>query len=154
MPDSAYTFDTVAAFVGRELGVSDWITVDQPMIDAFAEVTGDRQWIHIDAERAAREAPGRTTIAHGLLTLSLLPALRNQTGVIPEGTGRSINYGYDKIRFLAPVPPGSRIRARIDLTEASPRGEGLLISTRNTVEIQGEEKPALIADSLTLLLPV
>ena len=149
----AYTFDTVAAFVGQELGVSDWITVDQPMIDAFAEVTGDHQWIHVDPERAVREAPTGTTIAHGLLTLSLLPAMRNRTGVIPEGTGRSINYGYDKIRFLAPVPPDSRIRARIALTEATPRGEGMLVTTRNTVEIEDNERPAMIADSLTLLLP-
>ncbi|NNF57668.1 MAG: MaoC family dehydratase [Rhodothermaceae bacterium] len=153
MPDAAYTFATVAAFVGHELGVSDWITVDQPMINAFAEVTGDQQWIHVDTDRAAREAPGGTTIAHGLLTLSLLPRMRNQTGVIPEGTGRSINYGYDKIRFLAPVPPGSRIRARIELTDAVARGDGFLVTTRNTVEIGGEEKPAMIVDSLTLLLP-
>lgn len=149
----AYTFATVADFVGQELGVSDWITVDQPMIDAFAEITGDHQWIHTDPDRAAREAPTGSTIAHGLLTLSLLPAMRNQTGVIPGGTGRSINYGYDKIRFLTPVPPGSRIRTRIALTEATPRGDGILLNTKNTVEIDGHERPALVADSLTLLLP-
>ncbi len=152
MPSSPYAFATVANFVGQEIGVSDWVTVDQAMIDAFAELTGDRQWIHIDAERAAREAPTGSTIAHGLLTLSLLPGMRDQIGVIPPGTGRSINYGYDKIRFLTPVTPGSRIRTRIGLSSVTPRGDGLLIDTRNTVEIEGEQKPALIADALTLLL--
>ena len=152
MPSDSYTFSTVADFVGQEIGVSDWMTVDQPMIDAFAELTGDRQWIHIDTERAEREAPTGTTIAHGLLTLSLLPMMRNEIGVIPAGTGRSINYGYDKIRFLAPVRPGARIRTRITLSAVTPRGDGFLIDARNTVEIEGQEKPAMIADSLTLLL--
>ncbi len=152
MPSTIYSFATVADFVGQEIGVSDWMTVDQPMIDAFAELTNDRQWIHINAERAAREAPTGSTIAHGLLTLSLLPGMRNEIGVIPKGTGRSINYGYDKIRFLAPVKPGDRIRTRIELSSVAPRGDGFLIDTRNTVEIDGETKPAMVADSLTLLV--
>ncbi len=153
MPSDSYTLAAVADFVGQEIGVSDWMTVDQPMIDAFAELTGDRQWIHIDVERAAREAPAGSTIAHGLLTLSLLPMMRGEIGVIPEGTGRSINYGYDKIRFLSPTKPGARIRTRVILSAVTTRGEGFLIDTRNTVEIEGEDKPAMIADSLTLLLP-
>ena len=153
MSFDSYFFTTVSDFVGEELGVSGWIIVDQPMIDAFAELTGDRQWIHIDTERASREAAGGTTIAHGLLTLSLLPMMRNEIGVIPKGTGRSINYGYDKIRFLAPVKPGSRIRVRIELSTVTPRGDGFLIDTHKVVEIDGAEKPAMIADSLTLLLP-
>ena len=152
MPSDSYTFATVADFVGKELGVSGWMTVGQPMIDAFAELTGDRQWIHVDAERAAREAPTGSTIAHGLLTLSLLPAMRSEIGVVPNGTGRSINYGYDKIRFLAPVRPGARIRTRVTLSAVTPRGDGFLIDTRNAVEIEGEDKPAMIADSLTLLI--
>lgn len=153
MPSNSYAFATVSDFVGQELGVSRWMAVDQEMIDAFAELTGDRQWIHIDLERAATEAPTGTTIAHGLLTLSLLPMMRNEVGVIPNGTGRSINYGYDKIRFLSPVKPGDRIRTRIVLTSVVPRGDGLLIDTRNAVEIENNERPAMIADSLTLLLP-
>ncbi|MCH7976811.1 MAG: MaoC family dehydratase [Bacteroidetes bacterium] len=152
MPSDSYSFANVADFVGQEIGVSGWISVDQPMIDAFAELTGDRQWIHIDTDRAAREAPTGTTIAHGLLTLSLLPMMRNEIGVIPNGTERSINYGYNKIRFLAPVKPGARIRTRITLSAVTPRGAGFLIDTRNTVEIEGEDKPAMIADSLTLLV--
>ena len=152
MPSASYSFSTVAEFVGQEIGVSDWMTVDQPMIDAFAELTGDRQWIHIDTERAVAEAPTGTTIAHGLLTLSLLPMMRNEIGVIPNGTGRSIHYGYDKIRFLAPVTPGARIRTRVTLSAVTPRSNGFLIDTRNAVEIEGEDKPAMIADSLTLLL--
>ena len=153
MPSDSYSFSTVADFVGQEIGVSDWMTIDQSMIDAFADLTGDRQWIHNDTERAAREAPTGSTIAHGLLTLSLLSMMRNEIGVIPAGTGRSINYGYDKIRFLAPVKPGACIRTRITLAAVTPRGDGFLINTRNAVEIEGEEKPAMIADSLTLLMP-
>ena len=152
MPSASYSFSTVAEFVGQEIGVSDWMTVDQPMIDAFAELTGDRQWIHIDVKRATHEAPTGSTIAHGLLTLSLLPMMRNEIGVIPNGTGRSINYGYDKIRFLAPVTPGARIRTRVTLSAVTPRSNGFLIDTRNAVEMEGEDKPAMIADSLTLLL--
>ncbi len=153
MPSDNYTFSTVTAFVEQVLGVSEWMTINQAMIDAFAELTNDRQWIHIDVERAAEEAPTGTTIAHGLLTLSLLPGMRNEIGVIPKGTGRSINYGYDKIRFLAPVKPGDRIRTRIVLTSVVPRGDGILIDTRNTVEIENNDRPAMVADSLTLLLP-
>ncbi len=147
------TLATIADAVGQELGVSDWVTVDQPMIDAFAELTGDRQWIHTDPARAAREAPTGTTIAHGLLTLSLLPAMRNAVGVIPEDAGRAINYGYDRVRFLAPVPPGSRLRTRVVLAAAEERGQGWLITTQNTVEVAGGVKPAMVADALTLLLP-
>ena len=151
MPD--YTLDRIADFIGCELGVSDWLTVGQDRIDAFAEVTGDHQWIHTDIERAAREAPGGTTIAHGLLTLSLLPTMRANLGLVPEGVGRALNYGYDRIRFLAPVPPGARLRTHTLLTAAEPKGGGWLVTTRNTVEIEGADKPALVADALTLFLP-
>jgi acyl dehydratase len=149
----AYTLDTVYDFVGQELGVSGWTTVDQPMIDAFAEVTGDRQWIHVDRERAARESPHGTTIAHGYLTLALLPALRAEVGVTPAGMGQAINYGLDRVRFLAPVRAGARVRARVTLQSAESKGKGVLLRTLNTVEIEGEEKPAVLAETLTLLLP-
>ena len=151
---AAYTLDTLSQFVGQSLGTSGWLTVNQDRIDAFAEVTDDHQWIHVDAERAGREAPGGTTIAHGLLTLSLLPAMRSELGLVPDGVGHAINYGYDRIRFLAPVPPGARLRARTVLTAATPKGRGWLVTTRNTVEIEGGDKPALVADALTLFLPV
>ncbi len=150
---AAYTLDTLADFIGQSLGVSDWLMVDQARIDAFADVTGDHQWIHVDPARAARESPGGTTIAHGLLTLSLLPAMRSELGLVPEGVARAINYGYDRIRFLAPVPPASRLRTHTVLTAAEPKADGWLVTTRNTVEIEGEEKPALVADALTLFLP-
>jgi acyl dehydratase len=149
-----FTLATLDQFVGRELGVSEWLTVTQERIDAFAECTGDRQWIHVDVERAARESPSGGTIAHGLLTLSLLPMLRHELGVFPEDVSQIINYGYDRIRFMAPVPAGGRIRARLELAEVEPRADGrLLIKTRNTVELEGAEKPALVADALTLLVP-
>ena len=148
-----YALETLSDFVGRELGVSGWHAVDQATIDAFADVTGDHQWIHVDAERARRESPYGAPIAHGLLTLSLLPALRAEVGVVPEGVGRVLNYGYDRIRFLAPVKAGARVRARVALLDAQPKGDGVLMTTRNTVEIEGETKPALVADALVLLLP-
>ncbi len=151
MPD--YTLATLDDFVGRELGVSDWLTVDQARIDAFAACTGDRQWIHVDPERARRESPFGTTIAHGLLTLSLLPTLREQIGVVPEGVAQVLNYGSDRVRFLTPVKAGARIRARVTLTSAEPKGPGrVLLKTENTVEIEGEDRPALVADTLVLLM--
>ncbi|MDX1531852.1 MAG: MaoC family dehydratase [Rhodothermales bacterium] len=153
MPPAVYTLDTLRDFVGRGLGVSDWIVVDQARIDAFADCTGDHQWIHVDPERARRESPFGGPIVHGLLTLALLPALRSGLGVVPEGVKQVVNYGYDRVRFLAPVPAGARIRARAELLDVTERGSGLLIKTRNTVEIEGGEKPALVADALTLLVP-
>lgn len=150
---SGYALDTLRSFVGRELGVSGWTTVDQDRIARFAEVTGDHQWIHVDTERARRESPHGTTIAHGLLTLSLLPALRAEIGVVPEGVARVVNYGYDRIRFLSPVRAGARIRARVVLAAVEEKGDGLLLRTANTVEVEGEDRPALAADALTLLFP-
>lgn len=147
-----YALDTLDQFVGRELGVSDWLTVDQPRIDAFAACTGDHQWIHTDPERA-RSGPFGTTIAHGLLTLSLLPMLREQIGVVPAGVRQVLNYGSDKVRFLTPVKSGARIRARVVLVAAEPKGPGrTLLRTENTVEIEGEERPALVAETLALLI--
>ncbi len=153
MPPAGYALDTLADFVGQELGVSGWLTVDQARIDAFADCTGDHQWIHVDAERAGRESPYGTTIAHGLLTLSLLPAMRQELGLLPQGTARALNYGYDRIRFLAPVPAGARLRTRTALTAAERKGGGWLATTSNTVEIEGTDRPALVADALTLFLP-
>ena len=145
--------DTLLARVGDELGVSSWVPVDQDRIDAFAACTGDHQWIHVDRERAARESPFGTTIAHGYLTLSLLPMLTEEIGVIPDGVTSALNYGSDKVRFLAPVPSGSRVRARSVLVDAVEKRPGqILLTTRSTVEIEGEETPALVADTLALLL--
>ena len=139
--------------VGTEIGVSSWIRVDQAMIDQFAECTGDRQWIHVDRDRAAREAPAGTTIAHGFLTLSLLPVMSYELDGMPEGIHASFNYGLDKLRFLSPVRAGARIRLRTTLTGFEEKEAGRFLMRRSsTVEIEGEEKPALIADTLALLV--
>jgi acyl dehydratase len=151
-PPPDYALATLEDHVGRELGVSDWVTVDQSTIDRFADVTGDHQWIHVDAERARRESPYGGTIAHGFLTLSLLPAMRNEVGVIPAGVERTINYGLDRVRFMEAVPAGARIRCRIELTGVEPKGDGVLMRTRNTIELEGSERPAAVVDAVTLLL--
>jgi acyl dehydratase len=148
-----YTLAAIGDFVGRELGVSGWITIDQKRIDDFAACTGDHQWIHVDVERARRESPFRTTIAHGYLTLSLLPVMQQQVGTMPEGVAAALNYGSDKVRFITPVRSGARIRDRITLAAAEDKGGGrVLTTTRHAVEIEGEEKPALVAETLALLL--
>jgi acyl dehydratase len=113
-----YTLATIKEFVGRELGVSDWITVDQERIDQFAQCTGDHQWIHVDIERARRESPFGTTIAHGYLTLSLLPEMQHSVGTLPDGVKAALNYGADKVCFIYPVKAGARIRDRITLVAA------------------------------------
>jgi acyl dehydratase len=112
-----YSVATLDEFVGHELGVSDWVTVDQARIDAFAKCTGDKQWIHVDLERAARESPFGGTIAHGYLTLSLLASLAMEVGLIPADASAGLNYGLDKVRFITPVRAGARVRSRIVLLE-------------------------------------
>jgi len=132
---------------GSVLGTSEWLTVDQAMIDAFANATGDHQWIHVDPVRAKREAPGGRTIAHGFLTLSLLPRLA-QSVVAIRGRSRTLNYGANKIRFTAPVPSGSRIRLHLTLKTVEPSGSGVRLTFENVVEVEGEAKPALVAETI------
>ncbi len=137
--------------VGTELGVSDWHTIDQKQIDAFADATEDFQFIHIDPERARRETPFGGTIAHGFLSLSLLSKMAYAAMPTLNGAAMSVNYGFDKVRFLTPVRAGSRIRARFVLSEATMRApKELLARTATTLEIEGEAKPALVADWLGL----
>ena len=140
----------MAAAVGTELGVSAWVEVAQARIDAFAEATGDRQWIHVDPERARRESPYGTTVAHGYLTLSLLPVFI--TDVIRlDGVRQSVNYGSNRVRFPAPVPAGSRLRGRIRLVATEPTGDGALRATlETTVEIEGSERPACVAETMAI----
>ncbi|HEX6481337.1 MAG TPA: MaoC family dehydratase [Ktedonobacteraceae bacterium] len=153
MPGSDYSVSTISQYVGQELGVSGWITIDQQRINHFADFTGDHQWIHVDVERAKRESLFGTTIAHGYLTLSLAAALSMELGIIPAGVSEALNYGLDKVRFLAPVKSGSRVRDRVVLLAVEAHGKGrILIKIRNTMEIEGESKPALIADALSLLV--
>lgn len=136
--------------VGSEIGVSDWITVDQERINVFADITEDHQFIHIDPEAAAK-TPFGGTIAHGFLTMSLLSKFAEQTGIVLEGVKMGVNYGFDKMRFLAPVPSGSKVRGRFVLKAVEEKRPGqFLITYMVTVEIDGAEKPALIADWLAM----
>jgi len=138
--------DDAVAAVGAELGVSSWLEVNQQRVDQFAEVTGVHQWIHVDVERAKTESPYGTTIAHGFLTLSLIPALSKDNYVV-ENTKMALNYGLNKVRFLAPVPAGSRVRVRSELADAVTSGEDTVnLTVRHTVEIDGSEKPAAVAE--------
>lgn len=142
--------DELAAHVGTETGRSEWFTIDQDRIDAFAEVTEDRQWIHIDPEAAA-SGPFGATIAHGFLTLSLISYLSTEAAITPEGAALLVNYGSDKVRYLNPVRVGSRIRTISTLTDVTEKSPGQILMTSNVVvEIEGEERPALVADILTL----
>jgi len=134
--------------VGTEVAVSDWIAVSQERIDGFADATEDHQWIHIDRERAARESPYRTTVAHGFLTLSLLPHLLGQAIDI-EGSRLGINYGLNRLRFTGPVPAGSRVRARFRLAALEGIPGGVQITWNVTVEREGEAKPVLVAEWIT-----
>jgi acyl dehydratase len=147
------TFANMNDHVGKELGTSGWVTVDQAMINNFAETTGDRQWIHVDVERAKRESPFKAPIAHGYLTLSLVASLGQDIGVLPEGIAAAFNYGLDKVRFLAPVKAGSKVRMKSTLVSFEPKGPGqYLMKTSNTIEIEGEDKPALVAETLAMLV--
>src|SRR6476619_791565 len=126
---AGYSMATAAQFVGRELGVSDWVVVDQDRIGAFAECTSDRQWIHVDVERAKRESPFGGPIAHGYLTLSLLPMMQFQVGTLPEGVSAALTYGADCVRFITPVKAGARIRDHITLVNVEDKGGGRVLVT-------------------------
>lgn len=148
-----YSMATAADFVGRELGTSSWVVVDQSRIDQFANCTGDRQWIHVDVERARREGPFGGPIAHGYLSLSLVAAMLIEIGIIPEDAATGLNYGLDKVRFLTPVKVGARVRARAALISAQPQDGGrLLLKLECKLEIEGEAKPAVIAEVLCMLI--
>ncbi|EKF21678.1 putative enoyl-CoA hydratase 1 [Mycolicibacterium hassiacum DSM 44199] len=141
--------DEALAAVGSELGVSEWFDIDQQRIDAFADVTLDHQWIHVDVERARTESPYRATIAHGFLTLSLLPALSKDNYRV-ENARMGLNYGLNKVRFLSPVKVGSRIRVRSELVDATtPADNTVNLTVRHTVEIDGVDKPAAVADLIS-----
>ena len=134
------------ARVGEEVGVSDWITVDQQRIDLFAEATGDHQWIHIDPERAAK-GPFGTTIAHGFLTLSLLPEMSASAFQVRD-TRMGVNYGLDRVRFPAPVPSGAKLRGRFKLLKYEPLEGGAQLTVEVTMEREGSAKPVCVAESL------
>src|SRR6478672_8611848 len=144
--------DDIRARVGQEIGVSSWLTVDQARIDAFAEATEDRQFIHVDPDAAA-STPFGGTIAHGFLTLSLLSRMGAEAMLLPEGMKMAVNYGLDRVRFLAPVRSGSRVRGRFTLDSLEEKAAGQLLLRHDViVEIEGEENPALTAVWLALIM--
>ena len=136
--------------VGRNLGASAWLEIDQARIDAFAATTGDDHWIHVDVERARRELPDGKTIAHGLLTLSLVPKLQRSIWTI-EKRGRGLNYGYNRVRFTGPVPVGARIRLHQTVKAAEPADGAVRIVFESTVEVEGAGRPALVAETIVLI---
>ena len=147
----AMSLATLDRLVGQEVGTTDWVTLDQKRIDEFAHCTGDDQWIHVDAERAARESPFKKTIAHGYLTLSLVGPAQLVTWIRPAGIATALNYGLDRVRFVAAVTSGSRVRCHVKLVSVEPKDKGrVLITTETTVEVEGQDKPALIANSLVM----
>ena len=152
MSIEGYTLSTLNQFVGQELGVSQWVTIDQERINQFADCTGDHQWIHVDVERAKRESPFGAPVAHGYLTLSMLASEEMGVNTVPPGVPQVINYGLDRVRFMTPVKVGSRIRNRVVLMSVEQQSKGrTLLKTQNTVEIEGEKKPAVVAELLVLL---
>jgi len=149
-----FTIAEMGDHIGQEIGVSDWVTIDQSRIDAFASCTGDNQWIHVDVDRAKRESPYRGPVAHGYLTLSMVAPLSMQIGILPKDAAAGLNYGVDKARFLAPVPAGARVRLRVVLVGFEPKdGGNAIMKTQSTLEVEGSEKPALIAETLAYLIP-
>ena len=145
--------EELQALVGREVGPSGWWEVTQEAIDRFAELSGDDQWIHVDVERAQRESPFGTTVAHGNLTLSMIDGFRREL-IASSGFKLGVNYGWNRVRFPAPVPAGSRLRAKGEVVSVEEVGGGWWqVVTRFTVEVEGSEKPACVADSVGRALP-
>lgn len=148
MTARTFTLDELRGQVGQEIGLSDWLTVTQERIDLFADATGDHQWIHQDVERARRESPYGTTIAHGFLTLSLLTELVG-SAIRIDGTRMALNYGLNRVRFPAPVPANAQIRARINLQSLEDIPGGVQTVLAVVVEVQGAEKPCCVAEWVT-----
>lgn len=146
------SIEEMAGAVGQEIGVSDWVSIDQPRVNTFADATGDHQWIHIDAARAAKELPSKTTIAHGFLTLSLIPWLGSMISEC-RGVSRGINYGLNKVRFTNMVPTGSRVRLRSKLIGTEKKAGGTQFTQEHTIEIEGQERPACVAEMISVLYP-
>ena len=140
----------LAAYKGQQIGVSDWYTVTQEQIDKFADATGDHQWIHVDVERAKKEMPGGKTIAHGWLTLSLVPRLASTLYRV-ERRSRGINYGANRVRFTGMVPAGSRIRLHLKIKEVESVEGGVRITSESTMEIEGGSRPVLVAETIGMV---
>jgi acyl dehydratase len=139
--------------VGQDIGTSSWIAVDQQRIDEFAHCTGDHQWIHVDVERSARESPFGGTVAHGFLTLALIAPTSFEILLASVQVRQAVNYGLEKVRFLAPLRAGKRVRNHVKVAAVEDKGDGrVLLTTENTIEIEGEDKPALVAFVLVMLM--
>jgi acyl dehydratase len=147
MPRVIKSYSEAKLLVGEEVGLSDWFVVDQHRIDQFAEATADHQWIHVDTERAAREMPDGKTIAHGYLTLSLIPAM-TENFLHVENLVRAVNVGLNKVRFYAPIPVGSRLRGRGRVLQARQRAGAMLLTSEVRIEVEGQHKPACVAETL------
>ena len=140
----------LTAYVGQEIGVSDWYTVTQEQIDKFADATGDHQWIHVDVERARTETPGGKTIAHGWLTLSLVPRLASTLYRVKQRS-RGINYGANRVRFTGPVPAGSRIRLHLTIKDVEKVEGGVRVTNESSMEIEGGSRPVLVAETIGMV---
>jgi acyl dehydratase len=153
MPREGYSLRTIAQFVGCPLGVTDWVVIEQKRIDQFAECTDDHQWIHVDVERATRESAFGATVAHGYLTLALLARFTYEVGLVPPDAGQAFNYGLDRVRFMTPVRAGARVRDRVTLLTVEEKGPGrMLVKAQHTIEIEGDDKPAMVAEALAMLV--
>lgn len=151
---SAFTYENLGGMVGKSVGSSNWVEITQDDVNQFAQCTGDHQWIHTDPERAKKESPFGGPVAHGYLTLSLLASMTMDMGVVPAKTAAALNYGLDKVRFLAPVLVGAKVRLHAKLVSFEKRDNGqYLMKCENTMEIEGSDKPALIAETLAMLVP-
>lgn len=150
---NGYGIGTLKDFIGHDFGASNPISVDQGMINSFADITGDNQWIHVDIERAKAQSPFGGPIAHGFLTLSLLASTVIESGAIPADAAGAINYGLDKVRFIAPVPAGAQVTARFKLIDVEDKGpKGKLLRLESTLNVEGSEKPAILGELLALVM--
>jgi len=154
MSNQPLEFGSMESRIGDTIGVSDWLDMSQERVNAFAKCTKDEQWIHVDVERAKKESPFGGPVAHGYLTLSLLAGLTSEMKMMPKDAAAVINYGLDKVRFLNPVAVGSRVRLHVKLASVETKDNGqVMLKTENTVEIEGVDKPALIAENIALVVP-
>jgi acyl dehydratase len=139
-------------YAGQEIGASEWVTIDQDRVNKFADATGDHQWIHLDVERAKRELPTKGTIAHGYLTVSLIPWLGSQIMKV-DGVSRGINYGSNKVRFINMVPVGAKVRAKLKILSIDAKAAAKQIVSEYTIEIQGQDRPACVAETIGIVYP-
>jgi len=151
--DHLFHIDEGPKLVGTRIGTSPWVTLDQEHVSLFGDATLDHDWAHVDPERSARESPYGGTIVQGFLMMSMLIHLHEAMGLPPAGTGFALNYGMDRVRFTDVVMTGSRVRVAVDLTRFEPKGEAILMATRDTMEVDDKAKPCMVADWLVYLYP-